>query len=83
MARKRHSDEHLFNLLREIELKLSGGSDVAYAITDTDQVCVSMAADKGRYRCLTAVRHGDVVQKFNARGKMTFELLDFEPSTGL
>ncbi|MFD1160742.1 hypothetical protein [Roseovarius aestuarii] len=55
----------------------------AYAITDTDQVCVSMAADKGRYRCLTAVRHGNVVQKFNAGGKMTFELLDFEPSTGL
>lgn len=54
-----------------------------YAITDTDQVCVSMAADKGRYRCLTAVRHGDVVQKFNADGQMTFELLDFEPSTGL
>ena len=55
----------------------------AYAITDTDQVCVSMAADKGRYRCLTAVRHGDAVHKFNANGKMTFELLTFEPSTGL
>lgn len=55
----------------------------AYAITDTDHVCVSMAADKGRYRCLTAVRHGDVIQKFNAGGKMTFELIDFEPSTGL
>ncbi|MEM9899509.1 MAG: hypothetical protein AAF742_09050 [Pseudomonadota bacterium] len=55
----------------------------SYAITDTDQVCVSMSADKGRYRCLTAVRYGDVVQKFNASGKMTFELLDFEPSTGL
>lgn len=55
----------------------------AYAITDTDHVCVSMAADKGRYRCLSAIRIGDVVQKFNAKGKMTFELLDFEPSTGL
>lgn len=55
----------------------------AYAITDTDHVCVSMAADKGRYRCLSAVRTGDTVQKFNADGKMTFELLDFEPSTGL
>lgn len=55
----------------------------AYAITDTDHVCVSMAADKGRYRCLTAVRRGDVIQKFNAGGKMTFELIDFEPSTGL
>ncbi|MBD3663890.1 hypothetical protein [Sulfitobacter aestuariivivens] len=58
------------------------GSGV-YAITDTDHVCVSMAADKGRYRCLSAVRNGDVVQKFNAKGKMTFELLDFEPSSGL
>lgn len=55
----------------------------AYAITDTDQVCVSMAADKGRYRCLSAVRVGGTVQKFNADGEMTFELLDFKPSTGL
>lgn len=55
----------------------------AYAITDTDQVCVSMVADKGRYRCLTVVRNGDIVQKFNTDGKMTFELIDFEPSTGL
>lgn len=55
----------------------------AYAITDTDQVCVSMAADNGRYRCLTAVRNGEVVQKFNASGKMTFELFEFEPSAGL
>lgn len=55
----------------------------AYAITDSDQVCVSMAADKGRYRCLTAVRTGETVQKFNTKGDMTFELLGFEPSSGL
>lgn len=55
----------------------------AFAITDSDQVCVSMAADKGRYRCLTVVRSGEAIQKFNAEGKMTFELLSFEPSTGL
>jgi len=55
----------------------------AFAITDNDQVCVSMATDKGRYRCLTVVRIGDAVQKFNVDGKMVFELLDFEPSTGL
>lgn len=54
-----------------------------FAITDTDRICVSMAADKGRYRCLTAVLNGETVQKFNANGKMTFELLSFEPSTGL
>ena len=55
----------------------------AYAITDNNQVCVSMAADKGRYRCLTAVRVGETVQKFNVEGKMTFELLGFEPAAGL
>ncbi len=54
-----------------------------YAITDNNQVCVSMAADKGRYRCLTAVHVGETVQKFNVEGKMTFELFSFEPSSGL
>ena len=54
-----------------------------YAITDNNQVCVSMAADKGRYRCLTAVRVGETVQKFNVEGKMTFVLLGFEPASGL
>ncbi len=31
MARKRHSDEDILKLLREIELKLSAGADVASA----------------------------------------------------
>ena len=31
MARKRHSDEDILNLLREVELKLANGSDVASA----------------------------------------------------
>ena len=31
MARKRHSDEDILKLLREIELKLANGSDVASA----------------------------------------------------
>ncbi|MEM8777157.1 MAG: transposase [Pseudomonadota bacterium] len=31
MARKRHSDEDILKLLREIELKLSAGDDVASA----------------------------------------------------
>ena len=31
MARKRHSDEDILKLLREIEVKLSAGSDVASA----------------------------------------------------
>ncbi len=55
----------------------------AYAITDNNQICVSMAADKGRYRCLTVVRNGEAVQKFNVEGKMVFELLGIKPSTGL
>ena len=31
MARKRHSDDYILKLLREIEVKLSAGSDVASA----------------------------------------------------
>ncbi len=31
MARKRHSDEDVLKLLREIELKMTAGSDVASA----------------------------------------------------
>ena len=31
MARKRHSDEEILKLLREIEVRLAGGSDVATA----------------------------------------------------
>ena len=31
MARKRHSDEDILKLLREIELKLTAGDDVALA----------------------------------------------------
>ena len=31
MVRKRHSDEDILKLLREIELKLSAGDDVASA----------------------------------------------------
>ena len=54
-----------------------------FAITDADQVCVSMAADKGRYRCLIVVRDGETIKKFDAQGKMTFELLSFEPSPRL
>ncbi len=66
------------------ELTNGGWNGVgAFAITDTDKVCVSMAADKGRYRCVTMLRDGDSVQKFNADGKRTFELQSFEPSTGL
>ncbi len=55
----------------------------AYAITDGNQVCVSMAKDAGRYRCLTVVRQGETVRKFNADGKATFELLEIEPANGL
>lgn len=31
MARERHSDEDVLKLLREIELKLTAGEDVAFA----------------------------------------------------
>ncbi|MGB0576329.1 MAG: transposase [Alphaproteobacteria bacterium] len=36
MARKRYSDEDVLKLLREIELKLSGGSDVSSACRSVD-----------------------------------------------
>ena len=35
MARKRHSDEDMLKLLREIEVKLSNGSDVQSACRGT------------------------------------------------
>lgn len=54
-----------------------------YAITDGDHVCVSMAQDEGRYRCLTVVRSGDAVHKYNMDGQMTFELLTIETASGL
>lgn len=63
------------NVLRG-ELQGGGWSDTGfYGITDTNQVCVSMSKDKGRLRCLTIVRQDGVVRKYNAAGKMTFELL--------
>ncbi|MEM1163036.1 MAG: transposase [Pseudomonadota bacterium] len=42
MARKRHSDEDVLKLLRETELKLSGGSDVA-------SVCRSVGMSDATY----------------------------------
>ena len=70
----------------KLSARLHGGDwsgDGSYAITDGDQVCVSMLRDEGRYRCLTVVRTGDAVRKYNADGKMTFELLNSETATGL
>lgn len=55
----------------------------AFAITDGDQVGVSMATDNGRYQCLKSVRVRETVQKFDADDKMTFELTGFESATGL
>ena len=66
------------------ELQGGGWSGTgAYAITDTDQICVSMAQDKGRFRCLTVVHEGDRIRKFNSDGKATFELLSFKVAQGL
>ena len=87
---KATSGEKTFNFYYKADNVLTGEltnggwkGEGAFAITDTDQVCVSMAADKGRYRCLTVLRVGDVVQKFNSEGKKTFELSSFEPAEGL
>ena len=35
MARRRHSDEDILKVLREIELRLAGGGDVATACRST------------------------------------------------
>ena len=70
----------------KLSARLHGGDwsgDGNYAITDGDQVCVSMPKDEGRYRCLTVVRSGDAVRKYNTEGKMTFEFLNIETATGL
>ncbi|WP_152612580.1 hypothetical protein [Leisingera sp. ANG-M7] len=66
------------------ELEGGGWSGAgAYAITDGNQICVSMPKDGGRYRCLTVVRNSDTVRKYNAEGKATFEILATEKAIGL
>jgi len=53
-------------------------SDIGYyGITDDDRVCLSMTPDAGRLRCMTLVATEGVVQKFDAAGDLTFELLAF------
>lgn len=49
-----------------------------YGITDDDRVCLSMAKDKGRLRCLTLLSSNGAVKKYNVNGDMTFELLAFQ-----
>jgi hypothetical protein len=66
------------------ELQGGGWSGTGhYAITDGNEICVSMAQDAGRYRCLTVVRHGDSLRKFDARGEKTFDLLETRTASGL
>lgn len=48
-----------------------------YGITDDNRVCVSMAKDKGRLRCITLLRDPDgTVKKYNIDGVMTFEIIE-------
>ena len=66
--------------------RMIGGSwsDTGYfGITDDDQVCLSMTPDEGRLRCMRLVDQGDIVQKFDASGELTFELLSFEKGNKL
>lgn len=66
--------------------KLVGGdwSDSGYyGITDEDKVCLSMTKDKGRLRCLTLMKLDGSVQKYNSKGKMTFELLEIQTGNHL
>ena len=50
MARKRHSDEEITKLLREIELHLAGGTDVATA-------CRSAGISDGTYYIYGRLSH--------------------------
>ncbi len=54
-----------------------------YGITDNDQVCLSMAKDKGRLRCLTLIKHQGEVKKYNVDGKMTFEFIGIQSGNRL
>jgi hypothetical protein len=66
--------------------KLDGGGWSGtgyYGITDDDRVCLSMAKDKGRLRCLTLMKLKGEVKKYNVDGKMTFELLEFQSGNHL
>lgn len=59
-------------------------SDTGYfGITDDDQVCLSMTPDEGRLRCMRLIARGDIVQKFDVSGELTFELLSFEKGNKL
>ena len=46
MARKRHSDEDILKLLREIEVRLASGSDVVSSV----QVCRARRPNGGLMR---------------------------------
>ncbi|MDP4531722.1 MULTISPECIES: hypothetical protein [Marinobacter] len=47
-----------------------------YGVTDQDSVCLSMAQDKGRLRCMTIMKQNGAFRKYSATGKLTFELLE-------
>ena len=66
------------------ELLGGGWSDSGYyGITDGNQVCLSMTKDKGRLRCLTLLKHDEVIRKYNARGQGTFEFVKIEAGNQL
>lgn len=54
-----------------------------YGITDDNLICVSMKKDKGRLRCMTVVKQGNSVSKYDVTGKRTFELLDIQDGNRL
>ncbi|MFQ5565645.1 MAG: hypothetical protein ACE5EU_04710 [Paracoccaceae bacterium] len=48
-----------------------------YGITDDDRVCLSMAKDKGRLRCLTLLEQDGKIIKYRTDGSASFEMLEF------
>ncbi len=62
----------------EAALAAGGWSGAGYyGITDDDRVCLSMAKDKGRLRCLTLLEQDGKIVKYRTDGSAGFEMLEF------
>lgn len=54
-----------------------------YGINDENEVCLSISKDRGRLRCISLLRFNGVIRKYNAAGKMTFEIVKVEAGNRL
>ena len=66
--------------------RLVGGSwsdSGYYGINDANEVCLSISKDRGRLRCISLLRLDGVVRKYDASGRMTFEIVEVEEGNSL